>query len=80
MITQAPQIDLCTPITGPQASAKSTHTRQLGVITLSNLPQNRLGASQGARGKGGSHDRQVGLETTCVGGGQGMARVLERLS
>ncbi len=26
------------------------------------------------------HDRQVGLETMCVGGGQGMAMVLERLS
>jgi acetyl-CoA C-acetyltransferase len=27
-----------------------------------------------------THDRQVGLETMCVGGGQGMAMVLERLS
>ncbi|SFP70609.1 acetyl-CoA acetyltransferases [Actinomadura madurae] len=26
------------------------------------------------------HDRQFGLETMCVGGGQGMAMVLERLS
>ena len=26
------------------------------------------------------HDRQVGLETMCVGGGQGMAMVVERLS
>ena len=26
------------------------------------------------------HDKQVGLETMCVGGGQGMAMVLERLS
>jgi acetyl-CoA C-acetyltransferase len=26
------------------------------------------------------HDRQVGLETMCVGGGQGMALILERLS
>ncbi|WP_433192351.1 acetyl-CoA C-acetyltransferase [Nocardia sp. CA-107356] len=26
------------------------------------------------------HDRQIGLETMCVGGGQGMAMVLERLS
>jgi acetyl-CoA C-acetyltransferase len=26
------------------------------------------------------HDRQLGLETMCVGGGQGMAMVLERLS
>jgi acetyl-CoA C-acetyltransferase len=26
------------------------------------------------------HDKQVGLETMCVGGGQGMALVLERLS
>jgi acetyl-CoA C-acetyltransferase len=26
------------------------------------------------------HDRQVGLETMCVGGGQGMAMVLERMS
>jgi acetyl-CoA C-acetyltransferase len=26
------------------------------------------------------HDRQTGLETMCVGGGQGMAMVLERLS
>jgi len=27
-----------------------------------------------------SHDKQLGLETMCVGGGQGMAMVLERLS
>jgi acetyl-CoA C-acetyltransferase len=26
------------------------------------------------------HDKQLGLETMCVGGGQGMAMVLERLS
>jgi len=26
------------------------------------------------------HDKQFGLETMCVGGGQGMALVLERLS
>jgi acetyl-CoA C-acetyltransferase len=26
------------------------------------------------------HDKQVGLETMCVGGGQGMAMVLERLN
>jgi acetyl-CoA C-acetyltransferase len=26
------------------------------------------------------HDKQFGLETMCVGGGQGMAMVLERLS
>ncbi len=26
------------------------------------------------------HDRQIGLETMCVGGGQGMAVILERLS
>jgi acetyl-CoA C-acetyltransferase len=26
------------------------------------------------------HDRQVGLETMCVGGGQGMAMIVERLS
>ncbi|SCG55255.1 acetyl-CoA C-acetyltransferase [Micromonospora halophytica] len=26
------------------------------------------------------HDRQIGLETMCVGGGQGMAMVIERLS
>jgi acetyl-CoA C-acetyltransferase len=26
------------------------------------------------------HDKQYGLETMCVGGGQGMAMVLERLS
>ena len=26
------------------------------------------------------HDKQVGLETMCVGGGQGMAMILERLS
>ncbi|MDQ6617644.1 MAG: acetyl-CoA C-acetyltransferase [Actinomycetota bacterium] len=26
------------------------------------------------------HDRQIGLETMCVGGGQGMAMILERLS
>ena len=26
------------------------------------------------------HDKQIGLETMCVGGGQGMAMVLERLS
>ena len=27
-----------------------------------------------------SHDKQIGLETMCVGGGQGMAMILERLS
>jgi acetyl-CoA C-acetyltransferase len=27
-----------------------------------------------------AHDKQIGLETMCVGGGQGMAMVLERLS
>ena len=27
-----------------------------------------------------THDKQLGLETMCVGGGQGMAMVLERLS
>ncbi|MGI9000391.1 MAG: acetyl-CoA C-acetyltransferase, partial [Pseudonocardia sp.] len=27
-----------------------------------------------------THDKQIGLETMCVGGGQGMALVLERLS
>ena len=27
-----------------------------------------------------AHDKQFGLETMCVGGGQGMALVLERLS
>jgi acetyl-CoA C-acetyltransferase len=26
------------------------------------------------------HDKQVGLETMCVGGGQGMAMIFERLS
>ena len=26
------------------------------------------------------HDKQIGLETMCVGGGQGMAMVLERMS
>ena len=26
------------------------------------------------------HDKQIGLETMCVGGGQGMALILERLS
>jgi acetyl-CoA C-acetyltransferase len=26
------------------------------------------------------HDRQFGLETMCVGGGQGMAMIIERLS
>jgi acetyl-CoA C-acetyltransferase len=26
------------------------------------------------------HDKQIGLETMCVGGGQGMAMVVERLS
>ena len=26
------------------------------------------------------HDKNIGLETMCVGGGQGMAMVLERLS
>jgi acetyl-CoA C-acetyltransferase len=26
------------------------------------------------------HDKQVGLETMCVGGGQGMAMIVERLS
>src|SRR6266536_958600 len=27
-----------------------------------------------------THDRQIGLETMCVGGGQGMAMVIERLA
>ena len=27
-----------------------------------------------------THDKTIGLETMCVGGGQGMAMVLERLS
>ncbi|WP_016697961.1 acetyl-CoA C-acetyltransferase [Actinoalloteichus spitiensis] len=27
-----------------------------------------------------THDRQIGLETMCVGGGQGMAMIVERLS
>jgi acetyl-CoA C-acetyltransferase len=27
-----------------------------------------------------ARDKEIGLETTCVGGGQGMAMVLERLS
>ena len=26
------------------------------------------------------HDKSVGLETMCVGGGQGMAMIVERLS
>ena len=26
------------------------------------------------------HDKQFGLETMCVGGGQGMAMIIERLS
>ena len=26
------------------------------------------------------HDKQLGLEAMCVGGGQGMAMILERLS
>ena len=26
------------------------------------------------------HDKTIGLETMCVGGGQGMAMILERLS
>jgi acetyl-CoA C-acetyltransferase len=26
------------------------------------------------------HDKQIGLETMCVGGGQGMAMILERLA
>ncbi|MDK6939247.1 acetyl-CoA C-acyltransferase, partial [Pseudomonas aeruginosa] len=26
------------------------------------------------------HDKHIGLETMCVGGGQGMAMVIERLS
>ena len=26
------------------------------------------------------HDKQFGLETMCVGGGQGMAMIVERLS
>jgi len=26
------------------------------------------------------HDKQVGVESMCVGGGQGMAMVIERLS
>ena len=27
-----------------------------------------------------THDKQFGLETMCVGGGQGMALIIERLS
>jgi acetyl-CoA C-acetyltransferase len=27
-----------------------------------------------------THDKQFGLETMCVGGGQGMAMIIERLS
>jgi acetyl-CoA C-acetyltransferase len=27
-----------------------------------------------------THDKQFGLETMCVGGGQGMAMILERLN
>jgi hypothetical protein len=79
MITEAPQIDLCTPTTGPPGPAKSAHARHVGVITWSNQPRNRLGFSQGARAKGGSHTTKVGLETTCVGGGQGMTSGLEWL-
>ena len=26
------------------------------------------------------HDKQIGLETMCVGGGQGMAMIIERLA
>jgi acetyl-CoA C-acetyltransferase len=26
------------------------------------------------------HDKHIGLETMCVGGGQGMAMIIERLS
>ena len=26
------------------------------------------------------HDKQIGLETMCVGGGQGMAMIIERLT
>ena len=67
MITEAAQIDLCTPTTGPPGPAKSAHARHVGVIIWSNQPRNRLGFSQGARAKVGSRKRQVGLETTCVG-------------
>lgn len=67
------------PIAGAQASAKSANTTHLGAITLSNLPHDRLGISESDRRKVGSHRRQGGLETTCVGSGQGMAWVLERL-
>ena len=27
----------------------------------------------------GLHDKSIGLETMCVGGGQGMALILERI-
>jgi acetyl-CoA acetyltransferase len=27
-----------------------------------------------------THDKQVGLQTMCVGGGEGMAMIIERLS
>ena len=27
-----------------------------------------------------AHDKTIGLETMCVGGGQGMAMIVERLS
>jgi len=49
------------------------------VIPWSNLPQNRLGFSQGARAKVGSRKRRAGLEATWVGGGQGMRSGLEWL-
>jgi hypothetical protein len=79
MIAEAAQIDSGDPIAGAYGTINFAHKAR-GSHPRSNLPQNRLGVSQGARGKGGSHDRQAGLEATCVGGGQGMARVLEWLS
>ena len=78
MIAEAAQIDSGDPIAGTSGTINSAHKAR-GSHPRSNLPQNRLGFRQGARGKVGSHDRRAGLEATCAGGGQGMRSGLEWL-
>jgi hypothetical protein len=40
-----------------------------GARIATSLPNNRC-----------THDKQIGLDTTCVGGGRGMAMIIERLA
>jgi hypothetical protein len=66
MIAEAAQIGSCDPITGAYRSIKSAHKAR-GSHPRSNLPQHRLGFSQGARAKVGSRKRRAGLEATAAG-------------